>query len=152
MQTTSSKDLPPLCPSSCPHSFHTSCWRTLTLLGKHMHAHAHSHKAWFSFANNYSSLIRHARGVALWIAMFCWLLHHFGLNWNISTTIKLIAMKAKSWFPGDESYWFLLIPWLFLLRHHEIGICGFWVKYLNNYWMDCHKVLRRPWGSPRNEL
>ncbi|TNN69883.1 hypothetical protein EYF80_019951 [Liparis tanakae] len=31
MQTTSSKDLPPLCPSLCLHLFHISCWMTSTL-------------------------------------------------------------------------------------------------------------------------
>ena len=42
MQTTSSKDSPPLCPSSRLQSFHISCWRTSTPLGKRIHTHAHS--------------------------------------------------------------------------------------------------------------
>lgn len=42
--TTSLKDLLRPCPSSCLHSFHISCWRTLIRLGKHTHPHASSCK------------------------------------------------------------------------------------------------------------
>lgn len=52
MQTTSSKDSPPLCPSSRLQSFHISCWRTLIPLGKHIHTHAHSSHLLISSAEN----------------------------------------------------------------------------------------------------
>lgn len=42
--TTSLKDLLRPCPSSCLHSFHISCWRTLIRLGKRTHPHASSCK------------------------------------------------------------------------------------------------------------
>ncbi len=43
----------------------------------------------------------HVSSVALWMVMF----HHFGPDWNISTTTGWIVMKCgRSWSPDDESY------------------------------------------------
>lgn len=54
--TTSLKDLLRPCPSSCLHSFHISCWRTLIRLGKHTHPHASSCKVTHTW-NFYGAIV-----------------------------------------------------------------------------------------------
>lgn len=53
-------------------------------------------------------------------------IHHFGSNWNISTSIWHIAMKCFHAFIVPRVM--LTIPWLFLTSH-----LWFWVKHLENY-------------------
>jgi len=83
----------------------------------------------------------------------CRSFHHFGPDWNISTTTGWIAMKLCTDMNGvqrmnlsdfgDTLTFRLVLPWGW--HFSFLRTC------LHNYWMDCHRIWCRQLWRPNDE-